>query len=110
MKVQQKSFLRQNLKNNLAGKNKEQSRKKENEYKAKPMSYMSIPAMAFMGRVLIPRLHKNKKIEPEPVIRSYYTSDTISEPIVKFRVYPQDSLVTPNPEIYLHKGYSSRSF
>lgn len=72
--------------------------------KDKPLSFMSIPSMAFMGKLVVPNLPKGININPAPVIqRTSKLQENAVEPTVDYKVYPQDPLIT-KPEIYQLKG------
>ncbi|MEW5820764.1 MAG: M36 family metallopeptidase [Cyanobacteriota bacterium] len=71
------------------------------------LSFMSIPSIAFKGNMVIPVLPKGLKESPKPVIQKdgkSYIEKTLKEPNLKYLVYSQDPLVTPEPELYQHKG------
>lgn len=70
------------------------------------LSFMAIPSIAFMGRLIIPELPEGLKQSPVPSINIKNTrlsSNEISEPVVSYKVYPQDPLIT-SPQLYHLKG------
>ena len=75
--------------------------------KSDMLSFMSIPSVAFAGKLVVPTLPKEIKAVPDPVIQresKSYMKEQASEPTLKYLAYPQDPLVTPQPEIYKVKG------
>lgn len=74
--------------------------------KSDSLSFMSIPSIAFAGKLVVPNLPKGLNAQPKPVIskgNENYFKETEAAPTLEYKVIPQDPLVT-KPEIVKHKG------
>lgn len=81
--------------------------KKQLEFgKNNSLSFMSIPSLAFTGKLVVPVLPEKLKSLSQPVIKIQDNKkllDSDKEPAISYKVYPQDPLVT-KPAVYQIKG------
>ncbi|MEW5820765.1 MAG: hypothetical protein AB1782_11280 [Cyanobacteriota bacterium] len=92
---------------NKMEKKEEAQVKTNNPAKSDTLSFMSIPSIAFTGKLVVPKLPKGMKASPDPVLSkdsAAYLNKLEKEPTFKYLAYPQDPLVTPEPELYSVKG------
>lgn len=70
------------------------------------LSFMSIPSIAFSGRLVVPKLPENLSASPKPYIGfkdKEVKRFTETEPVINYKVFPQDPLIS-QPEMYKMKG------
>jgi hypothetical protein len=106
MKVQLPGMNALLRKNKAEKQNLENSKVSTPDIKDSKLSFMSIPSVAFAGKLVVPNLPKGLNADPEAKIHLEKTKplqELEKQPVVNYKVYPQDPLVS-KPEVYKLKG------